>query len=183
MEAVRPQWSMAVTSIRTNLVDDHRLPLVGPSHRIDNNFLHLDTWTCERPSLSLQANKKTTKTPYHVPLCVIHVQAICDSTRDGVLSWVPRKMEQFCWQVVRISISVNACIFSTCTTSLIDQNQGGWIFCKESMVWSMYRKNSIQDWRHESHLPLLTARVKEVRVRVGLAGLTTCRLYGISQFQ
>jgi len=46
-------------------------------------------------------------------LCVIHVQAICSGTRDGVFSWVPRKMKQFCWEVIRISNGLNACIFST----------------------------------------------------------------------
>ena len=48
---------MEVTCTRTNLVDHHRLLLFGPSHRI-NSFLHLNPWTCERPSLSLRASKQ-----------------------------------------------------------------------------------------------------------------------------
>lgn len=70
---------------------------------------------CERPRLSHQARTKAIQSSLACSLCVIHVQAICGGTRNGVLSWVPCKMKQFCWKVIRNSIGVNACIFSTCT--------------------------------------------------------------------
>ena len=64
-------------------------------------------------------------------------------------------------------------------------NQGGWIFFFTRRAWfgGPCTGGKRTNWRlaaQEGHWPLLTA---PVRVRAGLAGSTTCRLYGFPQFQ
>ena len=65
-----------------------------------------------------------------------------------------------------------------------DERWRGWNFAKGEVGWS-----SLPMWQKESgtwcerHLPLLTARVKEVSVLAGLVGLATWRLYGFQSQQ
>ena len=81
-------------------------------------------WQRPEPSLWLQLKalglhgeqaKKNNKFSVGHSLRIIHIQAICSSTCDGILSWVPCEMDQLCWEVKRISIGINTLVFSTCS--------------------------------------------------------------------
>lgn len=79
---------------------------------------------CPAPSLWLQlkgpgpspraSQKKNNKFSVGHSLRIIHIQAICSSTCNGILGRVPCEVEQLCWEVKWIPISINALIFSAC---------------------------------------------------------------------
>ena len=94
----------------------HQQPLLGPKGRTDDNVLH-HLSGCSWKALGLHGEqaKKNNKFSVGHSLRIIHIQAICSSTCDGILSWVPCEMEQLCWEVKRISIGINTLVFSTCS--------------------------------------------------------------------
>ena len=103
-------------NIATRSACGHQQPLLGPKGRTDDNVLH-HLSGCSWKALGLHGEqaKKNNKFSVGHSLRIIHIQAICSSTCDGILSWVPCEMEQLCWEVKRISIGINTLVFSTCS--------------------------------------------------------------------